>query len=195
MNAPPVKTSLVKAAVLHVAIIGIFGILVPQRQGMGFFDPLFIAAYSCLGILFAAPYAASSFARSRPQNMKEAALRILQAVGYGLLMVAAILVAAVITVNSGRRNWRWPELDTLGMSLLFGVCAALACVVLAAWLALRFSPNIARTGVRFVFFAGVVAFFYWPTRLPDIALPGAGLAVLFSVGMLFLIWREVHPSI
>jgi hypothetical protein len=40
----------------------------------------------------------------------------------------------------------------------------------------------------------VLAFFYWPTRLPEIWLEGTGVAVLVSIVMIMLLRREVNPK-
>ena len=121
-------------------------------------------------------------------------MRVLKAVGYGELMAVVMIAVGLITANLRRsRGLRLPELDTLGGSLMLGLCASFACVLLAAWMALRFSQGVARTSLRFVFLMFVLAFFYWPTRLPEIWLEGTGVAILVSMVMMMLLWREISP--
>ncbi len=175
-------------------IIAIFGVFVPVMRGSSFFDPMMMAAYACLGVLFGAPLAVGLFSKDRPQTMGEALLRVLKSVGYGVAMTVVIIGVGLITANLRRSSGlRLPELDTLCGSLVLALFASVACVLLAGWMALRFSQSVARTGLRFVFLMFVLAFFYWPTRLPEIWLEGTGVAVAVSIIMMMLLRREVSP--
>ena len=134
---------------LHVALIAIFGVLLPQRKGIEFLDPVIVAAYACMGVIFAAPAAVVAFAKGRPQSMKQAFARACRAAGYGEGLALAMLTAGVITVNLGRRGRvRLPELDTLAESGLLGLAATITVALFAGWLTLRLSANTARLGVR-----------------------------------------------
>ena len=179
---------------LHVALIAIFGVLLPQRKGIEFLDPVMISAYACMGVIFAGPAAATAFARSRPQSMKAALVRALKATGYGEGLALAMLVAGVATVNLTRAGrLRLPELDTLGESALLGLTATTALVLFAGWMTLRFSASAARTGVRAVLLVLLLAFLFGSQRLPEIALEGAAFCGLLSGLMMFLLHREVSP--
>ncbi len=179
---------------LHLALIAIFGVLVPQRKGIEFLDPVMISAYACMGVIFAAPAAAAAFAKGRPQSMKEAFARAAKAAGYGEGLALVMLVAGVATVNLSRAGrLRLPELDTLGESALLGITATIAVVIFAGWMTLRFSAGAARTGVRAVLLLLLLAFFLRSQRLPEVALRGAALSVALSGLMAFLLYREVNP--
>ena len=65
-----------RAVILHLVLIAIFGVFLPLREGLGFLEPIMITAYACLGVLFAAPAAAKAFSKGRPQSMSEAAVRV-----------------------------------------------------------------------------------------------------------------------
>jgi hypothetical protein len=179
---------------LHVALIAIFGVLLPQRKGIDFLDPVMISAYACLGVIFAASAAAAAFAKGRPQSMKEALTRTGKAAGYGEGLALVMLVAGVATVNLSRAGrLRLPELDTLGESALLGLTATIAVALFAGWMTLRFSVSAARTGVRAVLLLLLLAFFFRSQRLPEVALRGAALSVVLSGLMVFLLYREVKP--
>jgi hypothetical protein len=190
MRALPAKT-----IPLHLILITVFGILLPWRKGSEFLDPVMISAYACLGALFAGPASAALFAGDRPQTMRAAMLRVFSSVAYGEGMVIAMLAAGIVTVNYGRRGgWRLPEVENLAASLVLGFCAAIALALFAGWMTLRFSASVARTGMRFVFLLAVVAFFYWPQRLPEMSLPGIAAAVVLAGIMVFLLHRQVNPA-
>src|SRR6185295_18338909 len=116
---------------LHVALIVVFGVLLPHRKGIDFLDPVMISAYACMGVIFAAPAAATAFAKSRPQSMREAFARAGKAAGYGEGLALIMLIAGVITVNLGRGRVRLPELDTLAESGLLGAVGTIAAALFA----------------------------------------------------------------
>lgn len=189
---------------LHIGLIVVFGVLLPWVKGLEFLDPVMASAYTCLGVLFAAPAAAQAFSSSqpptvsrpaRPQTMNDALLRIARAVGYGEGLALIFLVAGVVTVDlthGGRL--RLPQLDTLAETALLGLAASFAMAVAAAWISLRFSANAARRGMRFCFLAMLVAYYYWSFRLPEIALMGAVICMLIGLALLYFVWREVAPK-
>ena len=179
---------------LHVALIAIFGVLLPRRKGIDFLDPVMISAYACMGVIFAAPAAAAAFAKSRPQSMREAFARAGKAAGYGEGLALIMLITGVMTVNFGRRGRvRLPELDTLAESGLLGAAATIAVALFAGWMTLRFSAQMARMGMRVVFVFLLLAFFFRSSRLPEVGLAGAGLCVMISGLLIFLLHREVNP--
>src|ERR1017187_4424743 len=51
-----------RSILTHVALIAVFGVWLPWMKGIEFLDPVVLAAYACLGILFAGPVAAQAFA-------------------------------------------------------------------------------------------------------------------------------------
>src|SRR6266404_9994083 len=77
-----------KGVLIHIGLIGVFGVFLPWRRGIEFLDPVMLSAYACLGVLFAAPTAAQAFADSRPTSINAAIARILAAVLYGECIVA-----------------------------------------------------------------------------------------------------------
>lgn len=189
-----VDGAFLRIILLHVALIAIFGVLLPQRKGIDFLDPVMISAYTCLGVIFAAPAAAATFATGRPQSMREALARAGKAAGYGEGLALIILMAGVVTVNLGRRGRvRLPELDTLAESGLLGAAATVAVALFAGWMTLRFSARVARTGMRLVFLLLLMAFFFHSSRLPEVGLAGAGLCATISGLLIFLLHREVNP--
>jgi hypothetical protein len=178
---------------LHLALITIFGVLLPLRKGLGFLDPVMISAYACLGVLFAAPAAAMAFSKSRPQTMRATFGRIAKAVGYGEGLALVILVAGVATVSVDRRRLLLPELDVLAEAALLGLAGSIALALLAGWMTLRFSASAARLGMRVIFLGLLLLFAFQAQRLPEAPLRGVELSVALSALMVILLRRQVHP--
>ena len=121
-----------------VAVILVFGVAVPAAKGLGFFDPVLLAAYACLGIVFAGPAAAQgvesdrnpwgkpcngSSRRSFSANCWSVAM-LTCGVGHGLRPESRRLFPA-------RSANRWP------IAASFGMAASLALASLAAWVTVR----------------------------------------------------------
>src|ERR1700730_15983564 len=89
-----------KQALIILAIVLVFGVLVPSYRGLGFLDPVTIVVYACMSLLFVAPTAAEAF--GVPASTPSAA-EILPRVGmilvYGLGASVIMLVSGLLTVN------------------------------------------------------------------------------------------------
>ena len=184
----------VPTVLLYVALIAVFGVLLPWTKGLDFLDPVMTAAYACLGVLFAGPAAAEAFAEKRPDSLNAALRRVAKAVIYGEGLAVVMLIAGVATVSISRgRRLRLPELDVLGEAGLLGLTASTALALIAGWVTLRFSYGAARRALRFVFLAMLVAFYFWSRWLPDVALRGAALSAVIAGVMIFMLHRQVEP--
>ena len=183
-----------RAVILHLALIAIFGVFIPLRKGLGFLEPIMITAYACLGVLFAAPAAANTFSKGRPQTMREAGVRAAKAVGYGEGLALLMLMAGVVTVSIANGRALFPELDVLGQGAVLGLAASTALALLAGWMTLRFSPAAARMGMRVIFIGLLVLFVLRGERLPEIPLRGVELSVALAALMVILLRRQVHPK-
>jgi len=183
-----------RAAILHLILIGIFGVFLPLRKGLGFLEPIMITAYACIGVLFAAPAAASAFSKGRPQTMREAGVRAVKAVAYGEGLALVMLIAGVVSVSVANGKALYPELDVLGLGAALGLAASTALALFAGWMTLRFSAAAARMGLRVIFVGLLVLFVFKGERLPEIPLRGVELSVALSALMVILLRREVHPK-
>ncbi len=179
---------------LHLALVAVFGILIPLWKGVDFFDPAITAAYACIGMIFAAPAAAQGFSISRPQSMGEAFSRVGKAVLYGEVLAVLFTMVGVATVSlTHGPRLMLPELDVLGETALLGLTGSVAVAGLAGWVTLRFSATAARMGMRLIFLALLVAFFFSARRLPDVALGAAAYCVAIAAVAVLLMRREVAP--
>jgi hypothetical protein len=184
------RSSRIRAILLHVILIAVFGIFLPWQKGLDFLDPVITAAYVCLSVIFAAPAVAQTFSTNRPATMSAAIVRVLIAVAYGECVAWAMLIAGVATVGI-THGFRvlLPELDTLAMAGALGVAASFALALAAAWISLFFSARAARAVMRVVFLLLLGAFFYWSRWLPDVAGRGALIALALSAGMIVILNR------
>ena len=98
------------------------------------------------------------------------------------------------TVSIAQRRLLLPELDVLGEALLLGLAGCIALALFAGWMTLRFSAGAARFGMRAIFLALLLLFFFRGQRLPEIPLRGVELSVALSALMLILLRRELHPQ-
>ena len=183
-----------RAVILHIILIAIFGVFIPLRKGLGFLEPIMITAYACLGVLFAGPAAASAFSKGRPQTMREAGVRAAKAVGYGEGLALLLLITGVVTVSVASGRALYPELDVLGEGIALGLAASVALALLAGWMTLRFSPGGARMGMRAIFTGLLVLFVLRGERLPEIPVRGVELSIALSALMIILLRRQVHPK-
>jgi hypothetical protein len=148
-----------------------------------------MAAYACIGMVFAGPAAAEAF-KAKPASMAEATRWILRSVLFGEAIGAAMLICGVLTVYLTHLHsvFFLPDLPQLATSEALGLTGSLALAALAGWLTLRFSSSVARAGLRVVFLLLLALFFLRGQWLPATAGVGALIALALS-GVLFALLR------
>jgi hypothetical protein len=178
---------------VYLLLIGIFGVFLPWQKGGNFLDPVMLGAYACLGVVFAAPAAASEFTVA-PTTQKALA-RVVITVIYGELVAGTLLVLGLFTVyvSYGSRLVVGPDLNLLAECAVLGLTLSWAVSTAAVWLSVRFSPGTARNVVRLVFLGLLAAFYLRSGWLPAVALRGSGIALLASV-LFFTLLRAVLRS-
>ena len=173
----------IRSAFIYVVLLIAFGVFLPWRKGLDFFDTALLSAYACLGVVFSGPAAAQAF-ENRPESMRQALAWIAVAVGFGEAIAVAMLACGLLTVRLTSPYLPFgPDVASLADALLLGLTASVALASLGAWVALRFSAGAARLALRVVLLLLVVAFFLRSRSLPEVAVPGAivaaGAAILF----------------
>jgi hypothetical protein len=173
----------IRSAFIYVVLLIAFGVFLPWRKGLDFFDTALLSAYACLGVVFSGPAAAQAF-ENRPESMRQALAWIAVAVGFGEAIAVAMLACGLLTVRLTSTYLPFgPDVASLADALLLGLTASVALASLGAWVALRFSAGAARLALRIVLLLLVVAFFLRSRSLPEVAVPGAivaaGAAILF----------------
>jgi hypothetical protein len=180
-----------RVVLVHVAIVGIFGVWWPYIRGIDFFDPVFLTAYSCLGVLFAGPAAAQAFIE-RPKSMRQALRGIAFAVLYGETMAIVILIAGIATAAWKSKTKIGVDLLNLAPVVLLGAVGSIAMAAVAAWIAIRFSPGAARQVLRIVFLALLFLFFFKSRWLPDVVWSGVSICAGAAILAVFAIRRRIH---
>lgn len=160
-----------RTTLTYLAVLGVFGVLVPWQKGVGFLDPVTLGAYACFGAVFSGPAAARAVEKS------DALARIVVCVLYGELLVLGLLFAAIATVYATRQVYVGPDLESLAMCALFGLALSLAVSTITVWMSWKYSPSAARGMVRLVFLMLLVVFFSRSRRLPAMAPWGTGIAL------------------
>ena len=164
----PVRTVLV-----HIAVVGIFGILLPRWLGFRFLNPVTLTAYCCFGVLFAAPVSAESFGVERPKSGRDAMIRVAWAAGYGEAMAIVLLGAGIATLYFSPARAFVVDARELAQPLLLGLAATIAMAAIAALVALLIPSRAARgLALRVIFLALLILFFFDSQRLPEIVTQG-----------------------
>ena len=186
------RTASRRALFMNVALLVVFGVLVPRFRGYDFFDPVMICAYASLSILLAGPAAAQIFS-DRPHDLAGVFRRIAAAVAYGEIMSVGALIAGIVTVNQS--HWHgsivFPDSEVLFSGLALGVSGSLAIAAAAGWITLRFSVGFAHGAMRIVFLVLLGLFFFWSRWLPDVAAWGAVVCLAAALALIAGLRRAV----
>jgi hypothetical protein len=184
-----------RGVLIHLLVIGTFGIFLPWMRGIDFLDPVMLDAYACLGVLFAAPAAAQAFAVERPHSLADALARIAVSVIYGEVMAIAMLMAALATVHLTHLYFPIaPDLLGLIEANAFGLAASIAMAAIAGWITTRLSAGAARMMIRVIFLAALVVFFFRSRWLPDVVTTGALIALVIAALAILALRIELGRS-
>jgi len=168
----------IRNALTYLVVVAIFGVAVPYSKGLGFFDPVFLGAYACLGIIFAGPAATHAF-ETRPASLAQAIQWILRAALFGELIAVVMLGCGIGTVYATSRGYVFaPDLETLAYSISLGAAGSLALASLAAWVTVQISATASRMALRAVFLLLLAGFYFEGRWLPNVARTGTILCLL-----------------
>jgi hypothetical protein len=173
----------------HLALLFVFGFMVPNIKGVDFLDSQILGAYACLGIIFAAPATAQAFPAGAGTSFPQARARIFVSVAYGEIVSITLLAAGIATVyltNRGRYVPQ-PDWETLARCAIFGLGASAVLASLAALLTVRFSRSAAIIFLRVAFFGLLVLYFYRGQWLADVGLVGAGACLAVAGSLIALL--------
>jgi hypothetical protein len=174
-----------RSALIYAVLLIAFGVFLPWRKGLDFFDPALLSAYACMGIIFAGPAAAQAF-ENRPESVPQALAWIATAAGFGEAIAVAMLACGLLTVRLSVPVLPFgPDVASLANSLVLGLTASVALAALGAWVAVRFSLGAARVVLRLLLLILAAAFFLKSRSLPE----AASTAAIFSAcaAVLFLV--------
>jgi hypothetical protein len=159
-----------RQALVILAVVIAFGILVPLYKGFAFLDPRIIAAYACLALLFVAP-ASAELAASHGENATPSAIlgKIAFIVAWGWGLTVVILVTAIVTLNlvARRGGFLAPPRGFAAAVLTFSLSASIAIAVLGAVLARHFSASAVKNILRTGFLAILLLLIFGSRVLPE----------------------------
>lgn len=154
-----------KQALVILAVVVVFGILVPRYKGLDFVDPLIIVVYACISLPFVVPASAELSGPGSRDSML-AKMGMILAYGWGTSML--MLATSIVTVNVS--NWqgrmRIPPAALLFSAALLGLTASIAVISGTALLARRIGPSGAKGALRTVFLASLLLFAFGFRYLP-----------------------------
>jgi len=163
-------TRMARQALVLVAVVVIFGVLLPWYKGMTMLQPLVVVAYALMALLFVAP-AASEFwlATEAPASSGSVIGRLLAIVGYGWGIAIAMLIVSLVTLNVAYRSPRLliPPEPFFGSALVLSLTASAAVAVICALLARRFSASMAKATVRTVFLLVLLVLAFGARVMPE----------------------------
>jgi hypothetical protein len=176
---------------IYLALLGVFGVLVPGVKGLEFLDPVILIAYACLGTVFAGPAAVQLFDQV-PKSVREAFGRVAAAVAFGEAMVVLLLAMGLATVRLLHRGIFPFDALTLLAGFALGAALSLAMASMAAWIRMTYSASVARSALRATFVVLLVGFVFRSRFLPDVAWMGAGGGLAMAAVFLALLARRVR---
>jgi hypothetical protein len=159
-----------RQALVILAIVIAFGILVPIYKGFGFLDPRILFAYACLALLFVAPASAelaATHGKDTPAAGILGKIAIIVAWGWGVTIL--ILATAIVTLNmlSRRGGFVLPATEFLASILVFSLSASVAVAILGAILARRFSAVAVKGILRTAFLVILLSVAFGSRFLPE----------------------------
>jgi hypothetical protein len=165
--------------------------MIPELKGLDFLDSQILAAYACLGLLFAGPATAQAFPEGVSSSFSQAKARIFIGVLYGEIVTLAVLGAGIATIYLTHRGSFVPQPDwpTLARCAMFGLGASAMLASLAALASVRFSRRTAMLCLRVAFFGLLILYYYRGQFLTDVGLNAAG-ACLVVAGLLIALLRK-----
>ncbi len=140
---------------MNLFVILAFGIVVPWRRGIDFFDPLLVLLYSFIGLLFAAPAITDLLGRDWT-DARAILARVFASALFGWGAFCLVLLLGILSVQLQYRAGRLllPAPNTVGAALSLSLTASLAVSALGALFSVVLDPLSAKLILR----AGFVGF-------------------------------------
>jgi hypothetical protein len=182
----------IRSVLPHLALLLVFGFMVPKLKGVDFLDSQVLGAYACLGILFSAPATSQAFPVGTGASFQQAKARIFVGVLYGETVCLMLLAAGIATVYLTNRGAYVPQPDweTLARCAVFGLGASAMLASMSAFLTVRFSRGAALILLRVAFFGLLILYFKRGQWLADVGLVGA-CACLVVAGLIIVLLKKV----
>lgn len=155
-------------AILTVFVFLMFGIYVPYRRGIDFFDTLLLVPYTCISFLFCAPVVIDSIyseGRGGGVSLKQ----LVRGIAYGWCCGLVIVGTGIATVNFTLSQPRavLPPVAVLLSALVVSLLGCGFVAGLSAWVSFREDkPEDSKRRMRVAFLALLCAVWFIPGWLP-----------------------------
>lgn len=154
--------------ILNAFVFIMFGIYVPYRRGIDFFDTLLLVPYTCISFLFCAPVVIDSiYAGGRGGGVSLKPL--VRGVAYGWFCGLAIVTSGIATVNFtlGQARVVLPPAAVLLSALVISLLGCGFVAGLSAWMTFRDDkPEDSKRKMRIGFLLLLCAVWFIPDWLP-----------------------------
>ena len=188
----PGATRLRVQALLVLAFIWIvFGVVLPLRKGLEFFDPMILTAYASLGCVFAIPVVVRTL---REVTLPRILARAAAAAVYGEFMALGLVGLGIYSVYWSHRGRLYfpPAWGAVAEEAMFGASLTLAAAIAGSWLTLALTDAAAKFLLRIVLLAALVAFLFQGRALPDVLRTATGFALALAALFFILLRREIR---
>ncbi|HEY3318545.1 MAG TPA: ABC transporter permease subunit [Coriobacteriia bacterium] len=182
-----------KGTIFNLAlIVGLFGVFMPLQAGMTWVtEPLMPLLYAWLPLFLVSALVADSFAGERERHTLETLLttalsdgaillgKLAAAVLYGYVMLLAVMVLGIVTVNTASRTWGHPvfyRADVAVAVVVLGFLVTLLIGAIGVLVSLK-APTVRQAGQALSL--GILT-----------ATAGPGFAVLYGYRLLPVEWQE-----
>lgn len=187
-----------KQALIILAIVLVFGVLVPWYRGLSFLDSVTIVVYACMSLLFVAPTAAEAFGAPASRPSIEILPRTGMILAYGWGISLLMLAAGILTVNLAYWQGRMltPPATMLGSALLLGLSASLAMIAGTALIARKLGPRSTKNILRVLFLLMLLAWRFTAnphlttSEIQGLSLIASGIFALAAIVLLTLLMRK-----
>lgn len=152
---------------VNLFVLFAFGIAIPWRRGLDFFDPVLILLYCVIALLFSAP-AVTDLLGAQWQDGDTIRARLYICSLFGWAAYIAVLVLGILTVNIQYRafGFHLPHPTVLAAALALSFTSSLCVASFAALIAVVLTPSAAKLIVRAAFVLLLAAFLFAGRWLP-----------------------------
>lgn len=156
-------------ALFTAFVFVMFGIYVPYRRGIDFFDTLLLVPYTCISFLFCAPVVIDAiYAEGRGGGVT--LKQLVRGIVYGWCIGLAIVATGIATVNFTQKMPRTvlPPAAVLLSALVISFLGCGFVAGIAAWISFREDkPEDSKRRIRVGFLVLLCALWFIPDYLPS----------------------------
>ena len=164
-----IRRSAMRGLMLNMVVVGAFGVAVPWRKGFDIFHPFIVFAYALIPLLYVIPAISDLMGGSSGPELDGVPVKAVASAVYAWPILMIIYGLSIVTVNV-LYHFRslHPAWGMAGSAALFGFAIALFAATVTALLAVLFSPEAARTVMRFTVLGLILIFLLSDRWMPQL---------------------------